>query len=83
MFGWTLEYIRGLTPGEFQRASKMATRVYGMELMYLMRVVNMPWISDDTQRRQVAESIEALANGRLPVDQRLPIENLRAQIGGG
>lgn len=80
-FGWTPEYIRTLRPAEFQHWSKMADRLHGIEMLYLMQVINYPWISEENDRRQIMETLQAKAGGREPVEMRLTVDDLKATLG--
>lgn len=59
----------------------MADRLHGIEMLYLMQVVNYPWISEENDRRQIMEGLQAKAGGREPVETRLTVDDLKATLG--
>ena len=81
MFGWTLHDIRQLTPGQFQRWSKRAAQMYGIELMYQVKITSLPWIEKDGDRMRIIDQIAELASGET-VDHSRDVDDLRAAMTG-
>ena len=55
--------------------------MYGIELMYQVKITSLPWIEKDGDRQRIIEQIQELASGE-PVDHSRDIDDLRAALTG-
>jgi len=80
MYGWTLPQIRALTPGEFQRFSRHAEKLLGMEMMLMAKITCLPYMSEAHDREDVFRQIQAMIAGNDVAPPELPVDALRADI---
>ena len=80
MYGWTLPQIRALTPGEFQRFSRHAETLLGMELMLMAQITCLPYMTEARAREDVFRQIQAMIAGETVVQPGLSLDALRADM---
>lgn len=78
MYGWSLPEIQALTPSEFQRFSRLAEQLYGMEMLMMVKVACMPYMTDESDRRDVITQIQSMITGQAVPQPN--VDDLRADI---
>lgn len=80
MYGWTLPQIRALTPGEFQRFSRHAEKLLGMEMMLMAKITCLPYMTETHDREDVFRQIQSMIAGETVVQPELSLDALRADM---